>query len=558
MNILGISCFYHDSAASLVQDGKLTAAVEEERFNRNKHYNGFPRQAIEYCLEEGGITTDELDYVAFYEKPFLKFERILKSYISTFPQSREVFVKAIPKWIKDKLYIKRTLKDKLDYEGEILFPEHHQSHAASAFLVSPFEEAAIMSIDATGEKTTTALGRGGGNEFEIFKEIEFPHSLGLLYSTFTSHLGFYVNSGEGKVMGMASYGEPVYYDYIMENIIDVEEDGGFKLNMDYFAYHYSDQMYSEKFLDKFGEPRDPERDDFDQRHADMAASVQKVTEEVLLKIADHLYEETGTKNLCLSGGVTLNCVTNGKLKRKSPFENLYIQGAAGDDGGALGAAFYAYNTLLDNERKFVMDNMFWGPSYTTEEVKEFLNSESIGYKEMEREELIEHTAKRVAKGEIVGWFQGRLEFGPRALGSRSIVADPRNEKSKDIVNEKVKFREKWRPFAPSILKEKARRYLKNIDRSPFMIRSYDVKGDKIPASTHVDNTSRPQTVARERKPRYYDLIKNFGDKTGVYAVLNTSFNRRGEPIVRSPKNAYNCFKNSGLDFLAMENLIVEN
>lgn len=556
MNILGISCFYHDSAASLVQDGKLTAAVEEERFNRNKHYSGFPEQAIEYCLEEGGITTDDLDYVVFYEKPFLKFERILKSYISTFPKSREVFVKTIPEWIKDKLYIKRTLKDELDYDGEILFPEHHQSHAGSSFLVSPFKEAAIMSVDATGEKTTTALGKGEGNEFEIFKEIDFPHSIGLLYSTFTSHLGFYVNSGEGKVMGMASYGDPVYYDYIKENMIDIEEDGGFKLNMDYFAYHCSDQMYSEKFLDKFGEPRDPERDNFDQRHADMAASVQKVTEEVLLKIADCLYEETETKNLCLSGGVVLNCVVNGKIKRNNPFENLYIQGAAGDDGGALGAAFYAYNTLLDNPREFVMDNMFWGPSYTTEEVKEYLNSEGADYKEMERKELIEHTVKRVANGEIVGWFQGRLEFGPRALGSRSIVADPRREKSKDIVNEKIKFRENWRPFAPSILKEKANKYLEDVDKSPFMIRSYDVKNDEFPAATHVDNTSRPQTVSRERKPRYYNLIKSFGDKTGVYVVLNTSFNKRGEPIVRSPENAYNCFKNSGLDFLAMEDVIV--
>ncbi|MDY6789409.1 MAG: carbamoyltransferase [Candidatus Nanohaloarchaea archaeon] len=556
-NVLGLSCFYHDSAASLVQDGKLTAAVAEERFNREKHFKGFPEKAVKYCLEEGDISVEDLDYVVFYEKPFLKFERILKSFLSTFPKSRETFVKSIPQWIKKKIYMKKVIKDELEYDGDVVFPEHHQSHIGSSFLVSPFDEAAIMTVDATGEKATTTLAYGEGNDFEILKEMEFPHSLGLLYSTFTSHLGFYVNSGEGKIMGMSSYGEPKYYDFIMENLLDLQEDGGFKLNMDYFAYHYSDRMYSDKFLDAFGEPRDPDRDDFDQRHADLAASIQKVTEDIMLKMADHLYQETGSENLCLAGGVILNCVANGRLKRESPFENLYIQGAAGDDGGAVGAAFYTYNTLLDNPREFSMEDMYWGPSYTNSEIKSFLDSRGIEYKEFDGDEIVEHTAERIADGEIVGWFQGRIEFGPRALGNRSILADPRKEESKDIVNKKIKFRENWRPFAPSMLKEKAGDYMEGIERSPFMIRAYNVVSDQIPAVTHVDRTARPQTVTRDQNRRYHDLIKSFGDITDVYVLLNTSFNRRGEPIVCAPEDAFNCFQNSGLDFLVMEDILVE-
>lgn len=556
-NILGISAFYHDSAASLVQDGELVAAAAEERFNRQKHYSDFPEEAVAYCLDAGGIAVDDLDYVAFYEKPFLKFERILKSYISTFPHSREVFVRSMPEWIKKKIYVKNVIKRELGYDGDVVFPEHHQSHAGSTFLPSPFDEAAIMTVDATGEKTTTALGYGEGNAFDLFKEIEFPHSLGLLYSTFTAHLGFYVNSGEGKVMGMASYGEPEYYDVIMDEVVDVQDDGGFKLNMDYFAYHCSERMYSDTFLDTFGEPRDHDRDDFDDRHANLAASIQAVTEDILLRMADNLYEETDTENLCLAGGVVLNCVANGKIKRQSDFDNLYIQGAAGDDGGAVGAALYTYNTLLDNDRTFHLDDMYWGPSYTDAEIQAVLDEQGVDYTEMERDEVVQHTAERVADGEIVGWFQGRMEFGPRALGNRSIVADPRTEESKDVVNEKIKFRENWRPFAPSILAESADEYMKDIERSPFMIRAYDVISDDIPAVTHVDRTARPQTVAREQNPTYYDLIAAFEEETGVPVVLNTSFNRRGEPIVRSPADALTCFQNSGLDFLVMENTLVE-
>lgn len=556
-NILGLSCFYHDSAAALVQDGDLTAAVAEERFNREKHYNGFPHQSVEYCLDRGGLDIEDIDYVVFYEKPFLKFERILKTYISSFPKSKNAFVKHIPDWIKKKLYTKKVIKEELNYDGEILFPEHHQSHAASSFLVSPFDKAAILTVDATGEKTTTSMARGKENDIEIFKEIEFPHSLGLLYSTFTSHLGFYVNSGEGKVMGMASYGEPRYYDKIIEDVIEIQDDGGFKLNMDYFAYHYSEQMYSEKFLEEFGDPRASDRDDFDERHADLAASIQKVTEDILLRMIDHLYEETEHENLCLAGGVALNCVANGKIEKESQFENLYIQGASGDDGGAIGAAFYAYNTLLDNKRELFMDNMYWGPEFSSEEIKEILNRKDVDYQEFEGDEIIYHTAERVANGEIVGWFQGRMEFGPRALGNRSIIADPTKAESQDIVNEKIKFRENWRPFAPSMLEEAAPRYMDGCEESMFMIKAYPVKNEEIPAVTHVDDTARPQTVNKKQNSRYYKLISAFEEETGVPVVLNTSFNRRGEPIVCTPEDAFNCFKNSGLDFLVMENILVE-
>lgn len=556
-NIIGLSGFYHDSAAALVQDGKLVAAAAEERFNREKHYKDFPEQAVQYCLQEGGITMDEVDHVVFYEKPFLKFERIMRTYISTFPKSRETFVSSIPDWIKHKIYLKNVLKRELGYEGDILFPEHHQSHAASSFLVSPFNEAAILTVDATGEKATTTMGYGEGKRFDLFKEMQFPHSLGLLYSTFTAHLGFYVNSGEGKIMGMASYGDPVHYDTIMNEVLDLQDDGGFKLNMDYFAYHHSDTMYSDKFVEVFGDPRDPDRDDFDDRHADLAASIQKVTEDILLRMANHLHEETGSTNLCLAGGVALNCVANGLLEKESPFKDIYIQGAAGDDGGAVGAAFYVYNTLLDNPRNFVMDNLYWGPSYTNEDIMNVLDANKIEYTHMEPDEVVQHTAERIANGEIVGWFQGRMEFGPRALGNRSIIADPTKAESQDIVNEKIKFRENWRPFAPSMLQEKAHEYLEAVHSSPFMIQADNLITDQIPAVTHVDNTARPQTVTRDTNPRYYDLIKAFGDRTGTYVVLNTSFNRRGEPIVMQPADALRCFHNSGLDFLVMEDIVVE-
>ena len=558
MNILGLSCFYHDSAAALIQDGELKAAVAEERFNREKHYSKFPSQSVEYCLDKGDIEIDDIDYVVFYEKPFLKFERILRTYISSFPKSKDVFVRHIPTWIKRKIYTKKIIRDELEYDGEILFSKHHRSHAASAFHASPFDKAAIMTVDAAGEKTTTAKGLGVNNKIDLREEIEFPHSLGLLYSAFTAHLGFYVNSGEGKVMGMASYGEPRYYEKIMEDVLDVKDDGGFKLNMDYFAYHYSERMYSDKFLEEFGEPREKGRDDFDDRHADLAASIQKVTEEILLKMTDSLYEETDTENLCLAGGVALNCVANGKIEGKSRFENIYIQGAAGDDGGAIGAAMNVSKDVLGEEGQLEMNNMYWGPEFTNNEIKEFLDEKGIEYREFDDDKVIAHTAERIADGEIVGWFQGRMEFGPRALGNRSIVADPTKAESQDIVNEKIKFRENWRPFAPSVLEEKASEYLESCNESSFMIKAYPVISEEIPAVTHTDDTARPQTVNRDQNERYYELISSFEEETGVPIVLNTSFNRRGEPIVCTPEDALNCFENSGLDFLVMNDILVEN
>lgn len=556
MYILGISCFYHDSAACLLKNGKIVAAAEEERFSRNKHDESFPNNAINYCLEEGNIKVNDLEYVAFYEKPFLKFKRIIESHVSTFPKSYKSFLKSFPIWLKKKLYLKKIIRDKLDYKGRIVFPEHHISHAASSFLVSPFKKAAILTIDATGEETTTTKGVGIKNEIRLTHEIKFPHSIGLLYSTFTAHLGFKVNGGEGKVMGMAPYGEPVYYDEIMNKLIDVREDGSFKLNMDYFSYHYTDRMYKDKFLDLFGEPREKDRDDFDERHANLAASIQKVTEEILMKIVNELYEETKMKNLCLSGGVVLNCAANGKIERNSSFKNIFIQGAAGDDGGALGVAFYTYNTLLGNKRKFVMDNLYWGPSYSNEEIESFLEKNGILHTKYNRERLLEVVAEEISNKKIVGWFQGRMEFGPRALGNRSILADPRKKEICDIVNKNIKFRESFRPFAPTILKERGNDYLEKCYESPFMIRTYRVKSNRIPAVTHVDGTVRPQILKRNENPKYYDLIKKFEKKTGVGALLNTSFNRRGEPIVCSPEDAYNCFKGSKLDLLVLENYLI--
>lgn len=540
----------------MTKDGELIAAAAEERFNREKHYSEFPEQAVEYCLKEAELTIEDIDYVAFYEKPFLKFERILKTYISSFPKSRKAFRSGIPEWITKKIYIKKVLRKNLDFDGEIIFPKHHESHAGSSYLASPFDEAAILTVDATGEKETTTVGVGENGKIDILQSIEFPHSLGLLYSTFTAHLGFYVNSGEGKVMGMASYGEPKYKEKILSDVIDVDEKGGFHLNMEYFAYHYSDRMYSEKFVEDFGEPRKPERDDFDQRHADLAASIQAVTEEILIRMTDYLYDMMETDNLCLSGGVALNCVANGEIKRRSKFDNIYIQGAAGDDGAAVGAALYAESIVSQNAIDFTMNDMYWGPSFTNQEIKSVLDSKGVEYEEMSDEEVIEHTAERISNGEIVGWFQGRMEFGPRALGNRSILADPRKQKSQDIVNKKIKFREEWRPFAPSMLKEKADQYMDGIEKSPFMIRAYDVISEEIPAVTHTDRTARPQTVTEKQNQRYYNLISSFEEKTGVPVLLNTSFNRRGEPIVCAPEDALNCFNNSGLDFLVMENIVV--
>lgn len=577
MYILGISCFYHDAAAVILKDGKLIAAAEEERFTRKKHDYDFPEKAIKFCLEHAGITARKLDYVVFYEKPFLKFERILMTSFQAFPKSWRVFKEAMITWLLDKLWIKQIITAKLGISDEkILFNEHHLSHAASAFYSSPFEEAAIMTVDGVGEWTTITLGKGRDTEIELIKEQRFPHSLGLLYSTFTAFLGFRVNNGEYKVMGMASYGKPRYTNKIYRNLIRVAKDGSFRLNMDYFSYHYSpDKMFSPRFEKLFGKPRVPgshfstpssgRSSREDKHYADVAASIQRVIEEVLLKMVNRLYKETGLKNLCMAGGVGLNSVANGRILRESPFEKLYIQPAAGDSGGALGAALWVYHGLLGNPRKFVMEHTFWGKSYSKKEIKQFLKKSSTSYEYISSEEtLTDKVVDYLLEGKIIGWFQGRFEWGPRALGNRSILADPRKAEMKDIVNTKIKFREPFRPFAPVILEDKAKNFFESVDpkkhypaRFMLLVLPWkDNKKKKVQAVSHL-GTGRPQTIRREWNPRYYRVVEKFGKSTGVPVLLNTSFNLRGEPIVNSPADALNTFKKSGIDVLVLENYIIK-
>jgi len=557
MNILGISCFYHDAAACLMKDGRVVAAAEEERFTRKKHDFDFPNNAIEYCLREGNISIDEVDYVGFYEKPLIKFERILLSYMATFPRSFGAYLKAMPLWLGQKLWIPSLIRRELDYNGEVLFSDHHMSHAASAFLFSPFEEAAILTTDAVGEWSTTAYGVGRGNKVEIMKEIRYPHSLGLFYSAVTAHLGFKVNNDEYKVMGLASYGKPTYYD-ALKKVIDIRPDGSYRLDMSYFAYHYGLTMLSDKFRREFGEPREPESE-LSQQNMDLAASVQLVLEEVLLNAANHLYELTHMDALCMAGGVALNCVANGRILGETPFKDIWVQPAAGDDGGSVGVAAYIWNVLLDNPRVHVMNDAYLGPSFTTEEVRAFLDNEGISYEEYDIEELLPLTAQMIADSLIVGWFQGRMEFGPRALGSRSILANPCDPDMKDILNDKVKHREDFRPFAPVLLREKVGEYLKPDYPMPFMVILSEVREEKraeIPSVTHVDGTARPQTVTKEHNGIYYDLIVEFEKITGTPVLINTSFNVRGEPIVCTPENAYRCFAGTGIDVLVMDRFVI--
>ncbi len=590
MDILGISCFFHDAAAALLRDGVLVAAAEEERFTRKKHDYDFPLNAIRFVLAQGGIRGEDLDYVVFFEKPFLKFERILLTAFQTYPRSWRVFREAMISWLLDKLWVKSLIRQKVGVpEGRILFSEHHLSHAASAFFCSPFEGAAVMTVDGVGEWTTATLGIGRGTEIRLLKEIRFPHSLGLLYSAFTAYLGFEVNEGEYKVMGMAPYGQPKYVDQV-EKLIHVERDGSFRLNMDYFSFHYSpDRTYNQRFVDLFGPPRDPRLHFFtpssgypvyfgerpsnydelarlNQHYADVAASIQAVTEEALLKMAQALYEETKLPRLCLAGGVALNSVANGRILRETPFEELYIQPSAGDGGGAVGAALYAYHSLLGKPRQFVMEHAAWGAEYQAGEVRLFLDSQGIPYQEIDDEQrLVDRVVEAIQAGKVVGWFQGRFEWGPRALGQRSILADPRRPEMKDIVNTKIKFREPYRPFAPSVVAEEAERFfdLPQAARhypSRFMLYVVKVKPEQahlVPATTHVDGTARLQTVHRELNPRYHRLIRRFGDATGVPVLLNTSFNLKGEPIVASPANAWNTFTKSEMDVLVLENFLIE-
>ncbi|HEX9814731.1 MAG TPA: carbamoyltransferase N-terminal domain-containing protein, partial [Myxococcota bacterium] len=449
MNVLGISCFYHDAAAALLCDGKLVAAAHEERFTRKRHDPDVPVEAVRYCLQEAGLSIDAIDYLAFYDKPFVKFERILMTYLATFPRSLPSFSKSIPIWLKEKLWVPRVLHEKLGFDGEVLFAEHHQSHAASAFLPSPFEEAAILTCDGVGEWATTTQGVGRGNQFELLKEIRFPHSLGLLYSAFTYYLGFKVNSAEYKVMGAAPYGDPKYADQIFDELVDLRDDGSFKLNMKYFAYDYGLTMTNHKFDKLFGEPRRESESAMEQFHWDMAASVQRVTEEIMLRIVRDLHQKTGLKNLCMAGGVALNCVSNGRIIREGPFDDLWVQPAAGDAGGALGAALFVDNCVLDNPRKTRMEHAYWGPSFSDEAIRSYLDARGARYRSLSRDEMIAETARRLSDDQaVVGWFQGRLEWGPRSLGSRSIIADARNQDNWKRVNLKIKFRESFRPFAP--------------------------------------------------------------------------------------------------------------
>ena len=590
MYILGISCYFHDAAAALLRDGQLVAATEEERFSRKKHDYGFPRRAIQFCLKQAGITAKDLDYVVFYEKPFVKFGRILQTSLGTWPRSWRVFPEAMTHWLNEKLWTRNLIQETLGIPAErILFSEHHLSHAASAFFCSPYQDAAIITVDGVGEWTTTTVGYGratwdgqGRNEIVLSKEIRFPHSLGLLYSAFTAFLGFEVNEGEYKVMGMAPYGQPRHTDRV-EKILHLERDGSFWLDLDYLSYHYSDRAsFSSKFTGLFGPPRVPESEfytrtsglplDYDRQrlasneyYADVAASIQRVTEETLLAMARHLYDETKLPRLCLAGGVAYNSVANGRLLRETPFEEIYVQPAAGDSGGALGAALYVYHVLLQRPRTFVMEHAYWGAEFSDKEIETALREHGLAYERIDNEEeLLADVASALASGSVVGWYQGRTEWGPRALGNRSILADPRRAQMKQIVNEKIKFREPFRPFAPSIPMSHVSEYveLEESERhypAQFMLYVAQVRPDKrevIPAVTHADGSSRLQAVSPRTNPRYARLIERFAEQTGVPVLLNTSFNLRGEPMVNSPSDAVQTFQNSGIDRLVLSSYVV--
>ncbi len=559
MIILGISCFYHDAAAAIVRDGNLLAAAQEERFTRKKHDQEFPRNAIDFCLEYARIQVEDIDYVAFYDKPFVKFDRILQTYIATWPKGLPSFLKAMPLWIKQKIWIPQTIRNEMDYDGSILFAEHHISHAASAFLVSPFEEAAILTTDGVGEWDTTTYGVGRGTDITILKSIGFPHSLGLFYSAFTYYLGFKVNSAEYKVMGLAPYGEPRFYDLIMRNLVNVSEDGSFNLNMRYFTYEHGLRMTGKKINSLFGQPvREPESA-LTQFHKDVAASLQKVTDTIMVRMARHVERETGMKNLCMAGGVALNCVSNSRILEETSFHDVFVQPAAGDAGGAVGAAFYIYNTILGNRRVYRMNHIFLGPEYSDDQIETLLREKNMNSRRLSRKELLEETSRLIAGQKVVGWFQGRMEFGPRALGNRSIIADARNPKNQSVVNLKIKFRESFRPFAPAVLEERMPEYF-DFDRpAPFMLFVANVRPEKrvIPAVTHLDGSARLQTVSREQNALFYDLISEFDRQTGCPVIINTSFNVRGEPIVRTPQEALRCFMRTEMDCLVMGSFIID-
>ena len=592
MRILGIAAYYHDAAACLVVDGEIVAAAQEERFTRKKHDPGFPENAIACCLAESKLRPADIDYIVFYDKPFLKFERLLETYLAFAPKGFQSFVTALPVWLKDKLFQKSVITNVLrtlwgkdtDWEARLLFSEHHLSHAASAFFPSPFQRAAVLTMDGVGEWTTTSLAVGSGNELNVHKEIHFPHSLGLLYSALTYYTGFKVNSGEYKVMGLAPYGEPRYAQLIKDHLIDIKDDGSFALNMSYFNYCTGLTMTNERFHSLFGgPPRQPESR-LGQREMDLAASVQAVTEEVVLKLARGVAKSTGEKNLCLAGGVALNCVANGKLLRENIFDRIWLQPAAGDAGGAVGAALGAYHIMLNQPRKVTdgLDSMkgsYLGPQFGEQDTAERLTRSGAVFTTLTEDEMIEQSAQALANGKAVGWMNGRMEFGPRALGGRSIIADPRSPTMQKLLNLKVKYRESFRPFAPSVLREDVAEWFEMDSDSPYMLLVANVAQEKrrqmtaeeqalfgidklnvprseIPAVTHVDYSARVQTVHQQTNPRYYKLIKRFKELTGCPVIVNTSFNVRGEPIVCSPEDAFRCFMGTELDVLIVGNAIL--
>ena len=592
MYILGISAFYHDSAACLIKDGEIIAGAQEERFTRIKHDAGFPRNAIQYCLDEAQIAAEDVDNVVFYEKPFLKFERLLETYLAFAPKGFPSFAKSMPVWIKDKLFqksvlakeLKSTLGTELDWRQRLLFSEHHLSHAASAFFPSPYESAAVLTLDGVGEWTTTSLAVGSGKNLQVLKEIHFPHSLGLLYSAFTYYTGFRVNSGEYKVMGLAPYGEPRYADLIHENLIEIADDGSFQLDMSYFDYATGLTMTNKKFNALFGGPPRQSETELTQREMDLAASVQKVTEEVVIRLAKSIAKDTGERNLCLAGGVALNCVANGKLLRERVFDSIWIQPAAGDAGGALGAALAAWYLHHNSDRKVsterdAMKGSYLGPEFTDSEIEGELKASGAVFKKLTENELIESVATELADGKAVGWMQGRMEFGPRALGGRSIIADPRSPAMQKQLNLKIKYRESFRPFAPSVLRENVGEWFEHDTDSPYMLLVADVQRNRrrpmteeedslfgidklsvprssVPAITHVDYSARIQTVHPDTNSRYHAVISRFKEKTGCPLVVNTSFNVRGEPIVCTPRDAFKCFMGTELDVLAVGNYLL--
>ena len=565
MYSLGISCYYHDSAAAILKDGSVVAAVEEERFSRKKFDDDFPKMAINWCLKETGITPEQIDSIAFYDKPVLKFERLLDNYLAVAPRGLYSFLDVIPKWLHKRLWIKEEIKKHLrGFQGDIIFPEHHMSHAAHAFFTSPFDEAAILTVDGVGEWSTTSFGSAENTSVKLTNDIRWPHSIGMFYSAFTYFLGFKVNEGEYKLMGLSSYGKPKYYDLILNEILDVKNDGSLHLNLKYFAFTYDKVMTNQKFAELFDIPPRKEDSKAEQIHYDIGASAQKVLEEIMLRMVNHIHKKTGMKNLCLGGGVALNGVANYRILKEGPFENVHIPPSPGDGGSAIGCAQYSYFCHAKNKRRRehnverIQNNIYVGPSYSNDEIKSFLDTNKIQYKFLATDLLLKTTAKLISEGNIVGWFQGKMEWGPRTLGNRSILADPRDPKMKDILNEKIKHRELFRPFAPSILEEYVSEYFELDIPSPYMLLVAKIKKpEKIPAVTHVDGTGRLQTVSKHVNSLYHSLINEFYKITDVPVVINTSMNVRGEPIVNTPEQAHAMILKTEMDYIMMGNYMIQ-